>query len=84
MDLMVDSASATQASGGTATSYTAGDPLRFGRTTDGFWSGFVGDVGEIGLWNGRLTEDECTAFCKGETPGSIRPAALRLWLPLRH
>ena len=83
MDLMVDSVSVAQATPALVTTYTAGDPLRIGRTTDGFWSGFVGDVADFGLWNGRLTDDECLAFCKGETPGSIRPGALRLWLPMR-
>jgi hypothetical protein len=69
--------------GTNATNYNSNIPLRIGRSTDGFWSGFVGDLANFALWNGRLSDDEVAAFCKGMSPGQIRPSALRAWLPLR-
>lgn len=80
LDLMVDGTSATQLGIG------AFDPtaqvLRIGRSIDGFWADFIGDVEDFAYWNVRLTADEALAFCRGAAPGSIRPLGLKLWLPL--
>lgn len=82
IDLMVDGISATPASNTSAGSYNS-VPMRIGRSTDTFWANFTGDLGDFAYWNARLSDEECAAFCKGETPGSIRPGALLLWLPMR-
>lgn len=80
LDLMVDGTSATQVASG------AFDPtaqvLRIGRSIDGFWSDFIGDLEDIAFWGVRLTADEARAYCQGAAPGSIRPQSLKLWLPL--
>lgn len=80
-DLMVDGTSTAQTASG------AFDPtahvIRVGRSLDGFWADYQGDIEDIAYWNVRLTEDECKAYCKGVAPGSIRPESLRVWLPLR-
>lgn len=80
LDLMVDGTSATQLA------IAAFDPtaqvLRIGKSIDGFWTNFVGEVEDFAFWNVRLTADECRAYCNGAAPGSIRPDNLKVWLPL--
>lgn len=81
LDLMVDGTSATQLA------IAAFDPtaqvLRIGSSIDGFWADFVGDIEDFAYWGVRLAADECRAFCQGAAPGSIRPADLKVWLPMR-
>lgn len=80
-DLMVDGVSNTQATGVAAWS-PSGQVTRLGRSIDTFWTEFVGDIEDFAFWGVRLTADEARAYCNGASPGSIRPASLKLWLPL--
>lgn len=43
---------------------------------------FEGRVAEIGMWNAVLTAAEITSLYKGQKPTGIRPANLKLYLPL--
>ena len=81
LDIMVDGTSATQVAIG-AFDHTA-QVLRIGSSIDGFWADVIGDIEDFAYWSARLTGDECRAFCQGAEPGSIRPADLKVWLPLR-
>lgn len=80
-DLMVDGISNTQATGVAAWS-PVGQVIRLGRSIDGFWADFIGEIEDFAFWGARLTADEARAYCNGASPGSLRPQSLKLWLPL--
>lgn len=70
-------------SGATSAWSTASNPLRIGNSLDGFFADSLIDMEDFAYWTGRLSDDEARAFCRGAAPGSIRPASLSIWFPMR-
>jgi hypothetical protein len=71
--------------GGKGTNTTSKTPSGIVRTDLASAAGsddYVGSLGGFALWNAALTDDEVLQLANGFAPSLIRPAALRIYLPL--
>lgn len=60
----------------------SGQALRFGKSNDTFWSGYVGNIAEAAWWNVKLTAAEIAALAGGIIPARVRPGSLQLYAPM--
>lgn len=71
-----------EAAGGFSGGASGGDLLRIGAN---FSSAalFIGDVGEVGVWNAALSNDEVASLAAGERPIRLRPQKCTFYFPLK-
>jgi hypothetical protein len=82
--LYIDGVQETAANSSAAwTSASAAFWTQAGKNLDPFWAGFVGDLWEIGHWQGgQLNADQIAALAKGFSPKLVKPSSLILYAPL--
>jgi hypothetical protein len=74
--------------GGKGTNATSSTPASIDRTSLAFSAGisaelfFDGKLAEIGIWDVELTDAEFLTLSKGLCPKFVRPANLRLYVPM--
>jgi len=60
---------------------------RIGRSNDGFWPGYVGQIAEVGIWGGPsvtgyLPDDAIRALAKGFRPPEVYTKDFKAYMPL--
>lgn len=81
--IYVDGTSAGSTTSSAQWGAVAGTNVVLGDSLDSFWGSYVGDIADVGFWNGlAFSANDAATYNQGFSPVRIRPDGLELYAPL--